>query len=190
MSAFLLAIRAFTLFLICFLGVCRAAMSADLEQLYDAGGTVPAAPYFGHLISGAEQRGVLPGFAFPMVSRLVASSDTARTLPSKAIFKSAWMAQPIFLVGADNVSHAWLQRHRAALLVLGANGVIVQAKDEPAFKRMQQAADGLTVGPSRGGWLEQTLLKAGVKTYPLLIQTDGRIAAQPAMTTQSKAEGS
>src|SRR5207249_4511447 len=64
-----------------------------------------------------------------------------------------WLTQPVFLVGADTASRRWLRMHRAALLKLGATGLLVDARSEADHRAVQHDADGLTVAPVAATWL-------------------------------------
>jgi integrating conjugative element protein (TIGR03765 family) len=155
--------------------------SADLTVIYEGKGTVPLGTYFGHLIGGVDQAGVLPGTQFPLVSRLQPGPLASETL-GQGLFAANWMAHPIFVVGGDARSLRWLEQHRQTLHKLGASGLVVTASSERAFKEVQAMAGGLAVAPVRGSWLEQKLLSGGIQSYPLVLMPDGRITADPDTT--------
>lgn len=156
------------------------AWGADLTVIHDGPGSVPVGTYFGHLVAGVEQRGVLPGTRFPLVSRLKAELSPNPTELGQGLFDSKWLAHPIFVLGTDLLSFQWLQLHRQTLIELGASGLVVAAPGEVDFKDLQAFAGGLSLAPARGDWLEKKLLSVGIKTYPLVVMPDGRISNTPA----------
>ena len=152
-------------------GQARSLAVPQLECINVGEAAVPAAPYFSHLLQGQEQPGVLASLRFPLVSRLTAGTP-ATGVP---VFEARWMAQPVFIVGADGVSIRWLERHQAALRRMGAIGIVLSAANEEAFKAIQRAA----LGPAQGQWLERHLLALGIRSYPVLIGLDGLSQAAP-----------
>lgn len=170
---------------LCAVVACAQALAQTrpaLEQIGVAGPSVPVAPYLGHLLSGQDQPGVIPGVRFPLRSRLTGAALTD-TAPSVAVFPSSWMVQPMFVLGADAISRAWLQSHRAQLVATGAAGIVVAAGSERDFKALQSLTPELTLVPATGPWLEQTLIEAGIRHYPLWIDGQGRVQSSPARNT-------
>lgn len=143
-------------------------------QEINAGPAVPVAPYLSHLLAGQDQP--LTGVAFPLVSRLKPGPLKAGLGP---VLDSRWLTEPVFLLGSDEGSMAWLARHAVALRRLGASGVVVAAHSAQAFKQAQRAADGLPLAPALGTWLQERLIAAGVTVVPLLIALDGHAVPAP-----------
>lgn len=159
-----------------------AARCADLVVIHDGAGSVPLGTYYGHLVAGVDQPGVLPGTTFPLASRL----KPGRLMDSQlgqGLFDAHWLAHPIFVLGTDPGSFQWLQLHRQTLTELGASGLVIAASTEYIFKDLQAFAGGLSLAPVRGDWLEQKLLSAGISTYPLVVMSDGRITESPESPT-------
>ncbi|HDS1738573.1 TPA: integrating conjugative element protein [Pseudomonas putida] len=77
---------------------------------------------------------------------------------------------PLFLVGADAASLAWLTQHAPALKQLGANGLAVEVPDAAALQRIQAVAPGLTIWPVSGDNIAERL---ELKHYPVLITSTG-----------------
>jgi integrating conjugative element protein (TIGR03765 family) len=147
---------------------------ADLEVIHDGAGSVPLGTYYGHLVSGVDQAGVLPGTRFPLTTalkpgRLISAGS------GDGLFDTHWLAHPIFVLGTDDLSFQWLQQHRQTLQTLGASGLVIEASSETKFKDLQAFAGGVSVAPVRGPWLEQKLLSAGISRYPIVVMPDGRI---------------
>lgn len=145
-------------------------------QEINAGPAVPVAPYLSHLLAGQDQP--LVGVEFPLVSRLKPGRLKTGLGP---VLDSRWLTEPVFVVGSDESSMAWLARHADALRRLGASGVVLAAQNVTAFKRVQQLANEhslpITHGPDR--WLEQRLISQGAAVLPLLILLDGHATQEP-----------
>ncbi|MQG91179.1 integrating conjugative element protein [Pseudomonas sp. MN1F] len=77
---------------------------------------------------------------------------------------------PLFLVGADADSLAWLAQHAPALKQLGANGLAVEVADAAALLRIQAVAPGLTIWPVSGDDIAERL---ELEHYPVLITPTG-----------------
>ncbi len=77
---------------------------------------------------------------------------------------------PLFLVGADTASLAWLAQHAPALKRLGANGLAVEVADAAALQRIQAVAPGLAIWPVSGDDIAERL---ELEHYPLLITPTG-----------------
>ena len=151
-----------------------ASTELELEVVVDTGKGVPAAPYFAHLISGeSNSPEQLQGVRFPIVSPL---RNAVLRRDQAAVFSPGWMATPIFLLGTDTHSAQWLELNHERLVLQGAMGVVIDAPNVEAYKRLQARADAynLLLAPMQGTWLQERLLQAQVNAYPVLIQSDGR----------------
>lgn len=155
-----------------------ASPCADLIVIHDGAGSVPLGTYYGHLVAGVDQPGVLPGTKFPLVTRLK-PGQLAGINVAKGLFEAHWLAHPIFVLGTDVLSFQWMQLHRQTLTELGASGLVIEASSETDFKDLQSFAGGLSLAPVRGDWLEQKLKSAGITVYPLVVMPDGRITNTP-----------
>jgi len=80
------------------------------------------------------------------------------------------VSRPFFVIGCDEYSLAWLQKNHERLRQLKAFGLVVEAEDAPAYRRLETEAEGLLVGPVAGDLIAEHL---GVKQYPALITSDG-----------------
>ncbi|MBW8832309.1 MAG: integrating conjugative element protein [Burkholderiales bacterium] len=104
------------------------------------------------------------------------------TLRGNPVWPDAqWLTQPVFLIGADAGSRYWLRKHRAALIQLGATGLLVDARSEGDNRAVQQDAGGLTVAPVAATWLATRLQQLGAPVLPLLIRADGVLTQQPGL---------
>lgn len=77
---------------------------------------------------------------------------------------------PLFLVGDDARSLAWLRQRHAALRELGAVGLVVNVESTAALVELRRLAPGLTLAPASGDDLAQRL---GLRHYPVLITATG-----------------
>lgn len=77
---------------------------------------------------------------------------------------------PLFLIGADAASLAWLTQHAPALKRLGANGLAVEVADASALRRIQAVAPGLAIWPVSGDDMAERL---ELEHYPVLITPTG-----------------
>ncbi|CAH0649836.1 integrating conjugative element protein [Pseudomonas putida] len=77
---------------------------------------------------------------------------------------------PLFLVGADATSLAWLAQHAPALKRLGANGLAVEVPDAAALQRIQAIVPELAIWPVSGDDIAERL---ELEHYPVLITPTG-----------------
>ncbi|MBL5862111.1 integrating conjugative element protein [Serratia fonticola] len=77
---------------------------------------------------------------------------------------------PLFIVGDDPLSHAWLKQHRERLRAIHATGLVVQIDSLAALEALRRIAPELTLAPVSGDELAQRL---GLRHYPALITATG-----------------
>lgn len=77
---------------------------------------------------------------------------------------------PIFLVGDDDRSRAWLRKRGEILRDLSAVGLVVNVETAEALAELRKLAGGLTLSPSSGDDLAARL---GLRHYPVLITATG-----------------
>ena len=77
-----------------------------------------------------------------------------------------YLARPLFLIGADQSSLAWLAQHHQRLRALGAAGLLVAAQGEADYRRALEAAAGLALAVGSGQSLAEHF---GITHYPVLI---------------------
>lgn len=78
--------------------------------------------------------------------------------------------QPFFLIGDDEVSHAWLRRHEASLRERNAAGLVVNVETMQGLERLRSLASGLQLWPVSADDLSDRL---GLSHYPVLITATG-----------------
>ncbi|QYN03654.1 integrating conjugative element protein [Pseudomonas protegens] len=74
--------------------------------------------------------------------------------------------RPLFLVGEDPQSLAWLRQHAAELHEMGAAGLAVEVADTEALVRIRAAAPGIPILPVNGNDIATRLQ---IEHYPVLI---------------------
>lgn len=75
-------------------------------------------------------------------------------------------AMPVFVVGYDSQSFAWLHHNKQHLLDTGAHGFVVNVATSQQFSRLQEYAAPITLSPVNGDDFHQHL---GLTHYPFLI---------------------
>jgi integrating conjugative element protein (TIGR03765 family) len=74
--------------------------------------------------------------------------------------------RPLFLVGDDERSRAWLRQRGDILRELNAVGLVVNVESPATLEELRGLAPGLTLSPTSGDDIAQRL---GLKHYPVLI---------------------
>jgi integrating conjugative element protein (TIGR03765 family) len=77
---------------------------------------------------------------------------------------------PLFMIGDDDQSRAWLREHLPRLRALRAVGFVVHVETAEALASLRELAAGLTLVPASGDDLGQRL---GLRHYPVLITATG-----------------
>jgi integrating conjugative element protein (TIGR03765 family) len=98
---------------------------------------------------------------FPVHSHLMSPGKmTAKavTLPQ--------LSQPIFIIGSDDLSKAWLKEHKESLQRLKAIGFLVEVQDQSTFEIMSNMVQGLVMVPLSG---DQMAAQWHIEHYPVLI---------------------
>ena len=83
---------------------------------------------------------------------------------------SRWRGQPMFLIGADKHSLAWLKAKRGRLKDLGAAGLLVDAPSEASLMAARRIAPDLQIIAAS---TEDIANHTGLRLYPVLITRDG-----------------
>jgi len=147
------------------------------ELIVVQAGGVSALPYYRSLSIESGEKTIRPLPPVPMVS----PADESQMLPvvSKTLapgkvqartLNASGLVKPLFLVGSDALSLAWLKRRGALLRELEAVGLAVEVPDSGALAAIREAAKGLTVLPVSGDDIGQLL---GIRHYPVLLTKTG-----------------
>lgn len=156
----------------------RSSATQPLIVVEDRGGT-SALPYYQAL----NPQGAAPArspAATPVPHGVGSADAEAAMLPVRSTRLSpgdeprrvirAPGLTPLFLVGDDDRSRAWLRQHRATLQELRAAGLVVNVTTPQALAELRRLAPGLTLSPASGDDFAQRL---GIRHYPVLITATG-----------------
>lgn len=146
--------------------------SGGLVVAHDAGPGVPTGALMSFGIADDATSEISPLIQFPVRSPGL-QSGSLRGAPAWP--HPQWLVQPLFLVGDDTRSAAWLKANRRRLAALGAAGIVVRAESGRAFLRVRAMGEGLPMAPASAAWLGEQLAAVGAAVVPLLILPDGRI---------------
>jgi len=102
--------------------------------------------------------------ALPVHSLLLTPGEVARR-----VIQAPGLS-PIFLIGDDSRSRAWLRQRIDPLLKLGAIGLVVNVESTTALDALRRLAPGLTLTPTSGDDLARRLR---LQHYPALITATG-----------------
>lgn len=160
--------KKFTL-LISLMGVLAFNTSEAVTIIYDSGNTFSIAPYVpgrvdSEVVRVAPNQNSAP-FQLPI--------ETPAMRPGRVMvtpISLRYLQQPLFLVGSDPVSQAWLEEKQQALIEISAVGLLIEAKDMADVETMLSIAGDLRLVPaSAQGFAE----KLGLTYYPILLSKDG-----------------
>ena len=154
------------------------AVSPPLIVVEDKGGA-SALPYYRALNEQDAQSGQLtmPQPAPPIGGPVDAEAAmlpvrSARLSPGdepRRVVRAPGLT-PLFLVGDDDRSRAWLKQRGKDLQALRAVGLVVNVATPEALAALRRLAPGLVLLPVSGDDLAQRL---GIKHYPVLITATG-----------------
>ena len=159
-------------------GPATKSSSPPLIVVEDKGGT-SALPYYRALNPQDTQPGQ-PATPQP-VPRIGSPAEAeAAMLPVRSVRLSpgdeprrvirAPGLTPLFLVGDDDRSRAWLKQRRADLQALRAVGLVVNVATPEALAALRRLAPNLMLSPASGDELAQRL---SIQHYPVLITATG-----------------
>lgn len=151
---------------------------AALVTLYDTGRTVPVTSLLaplGEQMLPDRSLGVQPATAagfdpFPVHSARLAPGVLQPRAPLRL---PGALPHPLVLVGSDERSFQWLRQSAKSLTRLGAAIQVVEVPNLAAYQRLRTLVPDLSVMPASADALAQSY---GLTTYPILIQTDGRVS--------------
>ena len=139
----------------------------ELTVIHEAPGTRPLSDFLG-TSSQTPTRSPLPQLpkAWDPRNLLPIHSPGLTPGPVAPREHNLSLAQPVFLIGADELSKAWLARHRARLEALGAIGLLVEAKAEADLEAIAELAGVLPIVPAPAADLAAVM---GLRRYPVCI---------------------
>jgi integrating conjugative element protein (TIGR03765 family) len=154
-----------------------AAAGAEPVVIDDGGGTrpitdyLPAVPEFPRVhpedLTHLRPKGPPPAPKFPIRT----PNLTPGLAPTRTVQLPQVAQRPLFLVGSDRFSRAWLSQHAQRLKALGAVGFLVQADTPREFEEIKAIAPGIPIVALHAGELARIL---DLTHYPVLVSS-GRI---------------
>lgn len=164
--------------LLCLTGAPVLAQSPPLVVVEDHGG-VSALPYYQglDLPPSQGQANTAAPITVPTPIQPFSEADMlpvrSRRLspgeePRRVIQAPGLM--PMFVIGDDERSRAWLHARGDALRDLNAVGLVVNVESAVGLEALRTLAHGLTLAPTSGDDLAQRL---GLRHYPVLITATG-----------------
>ncbi len=169
------------LHLSCLLAAASSPLNAaqppsTLIVVEDRGGT-SALPYYEALSLQPREAPVAPPFSLPIPPTGRGEADmlpvrTSRMSPgvvSPRVLEAPGLT-PLFLVGEDERSIAWLRRNAESLRERKAVGLVVNVQTPEALARLRGIAAGLELAPVSADDLAERL---GLQHYPVLITSTG-----------------
>ncbi|CAB3647896.1 integrating conjugative element protein [Achromobacter pestifer] len=165
------------------LSLCAGTLAAQpagtpLIVVEDHGGSA-AQPYYEALdLQPRAARPASPPRSVPMPQ--IGPVDEAAMLPvrsarlapgtvSRRTIQAAGLS-PLFLVGDDERSRAWLRQRVATLRDLNATGLVVNVESASGLAALRTLVPGLTLTPTSGDDLAERL---NLRHYPVLITASG-----------------
>lgn len=150
-------------------GMWAVACLAAPVVIHDTGRTLPLDDYYAPLASTdaatGQRQAQIPASVADAVLPIRTPEMSPGVVGKRAIDKPL-LAQPLFLIGADELSRRWLLKHRSRLVQLNAVGMLVEAQTTQDLERVAAIADGLPIAPATGSDVARLL---GLRHYPVLI---------------------
>lgn len=141
-------------------------VSAEPTILYDTGSTTSIQHYLDALNMTDEPVSPMPLPAYEDVST---PEMTLGKVKAVAV-KLPMLNNPLFLIGTDKQSQAWLSRNKQTLIRIGAVGMIVNSTSEQSTMDTLKLATGLTVSTASASSLA---VRFKLNHYPVLITKTG-----------------
>jgi len=153
------------MFLAALLAVAPAM--GELIVIHEAPGTRPLSDFLGTSRQTSTTRPPPePPRAWDLRTLLPIRSPGLTPGPVAARQHQLSLAQPVFLIGADALSKAWLAENRARLEALGAVGLLVEAKRQADLEAIAGLAGTLPIVPAPAADLAAVM---GLRHYPVCI---------------------
>ncbi|QVX40755.1 integrating conjugative element protein (plasmid) [Ralstonia solanacearum] len=151
--------------------------TVPLTVVEDRGG-ISALPYYQALNPQSTDPAATPPTSTPRL-RTPADAEaamlpirSARLSPGIELHRAiqAPGLTPVFLVGDDDRSRAWLRQQQTTLRNRHAVGLVVNVASPNALASLRRLAPGLQLSPASGDELAERL---GIRHYPVLITATG-----------------
>lgn len=158
--------------LLCLVSACALADQPAGLTVVERGGVSASAYYRSLKLQGTNLHGprpTTPPRSLPPFTEESALPVKSARLTPGAVEKRAIRAPgltPLFIVGDDTRSRAWLRARYEQLRALGASGLVVNVASLDALKSLRRLVPGLLLSPSAGDDFAQRL---NLAHYPVLI---------------------
>lgn len=154
------------------LPVCSSASESKLIVIYDSGNTYPIDKYlpsrsqqlFDESSKEKEAKNRLP-FKLPITTPSMQVGEVTIT-PQHL----SQLQRPLFLIGSDDFSKAWLEKNKTKLKDIGADGLLIQAQTTEDVATMLKLANGIKLVPASA---ESFAERLGLSHYPVLLSKQG-----------------
>lgn len=168
-----------TAFFILALSATPALAQSGLTVLYDGGQTVPIGQFYSSLVADAQPTPGSMRAPSPMAP-LLFPVRTIKMTPglftgAGRVTQKSFLLHPIFFVGDDAISRAWLSRNKDRLQQSRASGMVVNVENYDRFKTLQNLVPGVPMAPSSADEVSKTL---GIRVYPALVTIDGFVSQE------------
>lgn len=151
------------------MGVLAFNTSEAVTIIYDSGNTYSIAPYVPGRVDSEVVR-VVPNQNFAPFQLPIETPSMRPGRVTVTPMSLRYLQQPLFLVGSDPASQAWLEDKKQELTQINAVGLLIEAKDMSDVELMLSIAGDLRLVPaSAQGFAE----KLGLTYYPVLLSKDG-----------------
>lgn len=144
-----------------------APAMGELTVIHEAPGTRPLSDFLGTSSKTPTRRPLpQPPNAWDLRTLLPIHSPGLTPGPVAPREHKLSFTQPVFLIGADELSKVWLARHRARLEALGAIGLLVEAKAHADLEAIAELAGVLPIVPAPAADIAAVM---GLRHYPVCI---------------------
>ena len=146
-----------------FLVLMTTVLKAEPLVIYDSGNTKPLLSFPKNIrYQYAAPENYLAEFnGLPVVTHSMAPGR----VQSRSINRP-FLNQPVFIVGADELSLTWLKEHHQQLKKHNATGIAVNVTTQKELEQLVQASGGLAINPVAGDKISRQL---SLKYYPVLV---------------------
>jgi integrating conjugative element protein (TIGR03765 family) len=157
------------------------AAEPGLVVVHDSGRTVPIAQYLAAFTADdptASAEATPPTqVELPLMLPVRTPSMRPGLLGAPLAWRHPpWLITPVFLIGDDPRSRAWLGTHRARLAHARASGIVVDVESLTAFRALQQLAPELPMVPAS---FDDLARQIGLSVYPVYLPPQGAITQEP-----------
>lgn len=156
--------RCITLCLV-FIALFSTVANGEPTVIFDGGNTQPM-PDRLQIKQPNYQNLRLPVNPRPFGTFPVSSPRLTPGIVQSRVIDRPGLDMPVFIVGYDKMSIAWIQHNRERLLNHHATGIVVNVDNQEQLNHLRQIAKGLEVNPVPGDKIAKQLELAH---YPVLI---------------------